>query len=200
MGRPRGEMPAVGLVLHSRRRCSGRNGSCRTPPRCPDDDPHDPIVRDRHHRRRACTRVDSHVTVAYSAASQPADPIITALGTAVPVGRAVIDAISLVVQWGRSGSGTGSRLAPSSCATSNLTLGGSPEATPSTSGLRPACPSAHLGCLHLLAKEREHGPDQRVLQLTAGKVRRRPSGSPVARGGCHLFRNPVVDLLVSKGP
>lgn len=41
-----------------------------------------------------------HVTVAYSAAGQPAEPIITALGTSVPAGRVVVDTISLVVQWG----------------------------------------------------------------------------------------------------
>jgi 2'-5' RNA ligase len=41
-----------------------------------------------------------HVTVAYSTASQPADPIITALGATVPVSRAVIDTVSLIVQWG----------------------------------------------------------------------------------------------------
>lgn len=41
-----------------------------------------------------------HVTVAYSTARQPTGPIISALGTAVPVGDAIIDAISLVVQWG----------------------------------------------------------------------------------------------------
>lgn len=41
-----------------------------------------------------------HMTVGYSTASQPADPIIAALGTSIPARRLVVEAVTLVVQWG----------------------------------------------------------------------------------------------------
>ena len=41
-----------------------------------------------------------HMTIAYSAASQPAAPIIRALGMELPSRRVMIQAVSLVVQWG----------------------------------------------------------------------------------------------------
>src|SRR5262249_36266800 len=41
-----------------------------------------------------------HTTIAYSAASQPAAPIIAALGMEFPSRRSVIQSVSLVVQWG----------------------------------------------------------------------------------------------------
>jgi hypothetical protein len=41
-----------------------------------------------------------HMTVSYSVADQPADPVITALGKSVPAKHIRIDALSLVVQWG----------------------------------------------------------------------------------------------------
>jgi 2'-5' RNA ligase len=41
-----------------------------------------------------------HVTIAYSTARQPADPIISALGMELPSRKATIRAVSLVVQWG----------------------------------------------------------------------------------------------------
>ncbi|MFI2229056.1 2'-5' RNA ligase family protein [Nocardia testacea] len=41
-----------------------------------------------------------HITVSYSTADQPAGPIISALGTEVPKCEAVIDALTLVIQWG----------------------------------------------------------------------------------------------------
>ncbi|MFQ6230043.1 2'-5' RNA ligase family protein [Nocardia sp. NPDC002869] len=41
-----------------------------------------------------------HVTVAYSTTEQPAGPMISALGTGVPRREAMVDAVTLVVQWG----------------------------------------------------------------------------------------------------
>ncbi len=41
-----------------------------------------------------------HMTVSYSTAAQPAEPIIAALGKSVPTRRIAIDALNLVVQWG----------------------------------------------------------------------------------------------------
>jgi 2'-5' RNA ligase len=41
-----------------------------------------------------------HVTVAYSTASQPAGPIVAALGMRLPSCTATIRSVSLVVQWG----------------------------------------------------------------------------------------------------
>lgn len=41
-----------------------------------------------------------HVTVAYSTASQPAGPIVAALGMRLPSRTATIRSVSLVVQWG----------------------------------------------------------------------------------------------------
>lgn len=41
-----------------------------------------------------------HMTVSYSVAQQPAEPIIAALGKEVPGCDVVISAVSLVVQWG----------------------------------------------------------------------------------------------------
>lgn len=41
-----------------------------------------------------------HMTVAYSTTEQPAQPIISALGKAVPERRIVIDSLTLVIQWG----------------------------------------------------------------------------------------------------
>jgi 2'-5' RNA ligase len=41
-----------------------------------------------------------HMTVSYSTADQPADPVIDALGKNVPTKRIAIDALNLVVQWG----------------------------------------------------------------------------------------------------
>ncbi|WP_028934242.1 2'-5' RNA ligase family protein [Pseudonocardia spinosispora] len=41
-----------------------------------------------------------HMTVGYSTANQPAAPIIDALGTSIPAHRFVVEAVTLVVQWG----------------------------------------------------------------------------------------------------
>jgi 2'-5' RNA ligase len=41
-----------------------------------------------------------HATIAYSTASQPAAPIIRALGMELPSRRVMIQSVSLVVQWG----------------------------------------------------------------------------------------------------
>jgi hypothetical protein len=41
-----------------------------------------------------------HMTVSYSTADQPAEPIISALGKDVPTRRIAIDQLNLVVQWG----------------------------------------------------------------------------------------------------
>ncbi|MEV0108541.1 2'-5' RNA ligase family protein [Nocardia sp. NPDC050799] len=41
-----------------------------------------------------------HVTVAYSTADQPAGPLISALGVVMPRREALIDTVTLVVQWG----------------------------------------------------------------------------------------------------
>lgn len=41
-----------------------------------------------------------HMTVAYSTAEQPAEPIISALGRTVPERHLHIDALTLVIQWG----------------------------------------------------------------------------------------------------
>jgi 2''-5'' RNA ligase len=48
----------------------------------------------------ASNRWVPHVTIGYSTTGQPAEPIITALGTSVPERCFVVDAISLIVQWG----------------------------------------------------------------------------------------------------
>jgi hypothetical protein len=57
----------------------------------------------------ATARWVPHMTVGYSTASQPADPIIAALGTSIPARRLVVEAVTLVVQWGRNVSGAGSQ-------------------------------------------------------------------------------------------
>jgi 2'-5' RNA ligase len=41
-----------------------------------------------------------HMTVSYSTAAQPAEPVIAALGKRVPTQRIAIDKLDLVVQWG----------------------------------------------------------------------------------------------------
>jgi 2'-5' RNA ligase len=41
-----------------------------------------------------------HMTVSYSTADQPAEPVIDALGKRVPTHRIAIDRLNLVVQWG----------------------------------------------------------------------------------------------------
>lgn len=48
----------------------------------------------------ASARWVPHMTVGYSTAGRPADPIISALGSSIPAQRLVVEAITLVVQWG----------------------------------------------------------------------------------------------------
>jgi 2'-5' RNA ligase len=42
-----------------------------------------------------------HLTVSYSTADQPAEPIVTALGVAVRERQVLIDSLTLVIQWGQ---------------------------------------------------------------------------------------------------
>lgn len=42
-----------------------------------------------------------HMTVSYSTADQPAEPITTALGVAIQKRQIVVDSLTLVIQWGQ---------------------------------------------------------------------------------------------------
>lgn len=41
-----------------------------------------------------------HITISYSTADQPAEPIISALGLAIQERRVLVDSLALVIQWG----------------------------------------------------------------------------------------------------
>ncbi|HEX5407929.1 MAG TPA: 2'-5' RNA ligase family protein [Pseudonocardiaceae bacterium] len=41
-----------------------------------------------------------HMTVSYSTAEQPAEPIIESLGVAIPERQVLVDSLTLVIQWG----------------------------------------------------------------------------------------------------
>lgn len=70
-----------------------------------------PILEAAHHATRRATGKDGivgqprapwtpHITVSYSTASQPAGPIIAALGRRVPRCEVLVGSVNLVIQWG----------------------------------------------------------------------------------------------------
>jgi hypothetical protein len=50
-----------------------------------------------------------HVTISYSTAEQSSKPIINSLGSSVEERKVLIESVSLVIQWGRRGTGIGNQ-------------------------------------------------------------------------------------------